>query len=184
MQNWGERGHVLATCDERIVYCQVVGAANMNNSSPFEAFARRAIELGYREFILDFSGCEGIDSTFLGIVLGLRLGRGGMSGQRSQVTAVNVGAEVLATIAEVGIDRLIEIVPAPVTLPKVPLERLERDCSDDERLDMILTAHETLCELDDENRRRFGAFVSLLRHEIGRGAPATERAAAAETEDP
>jgi len=184
MLNWGERGYVLATCDERLVYCRVVGTANMNNTAPFEAFARRAIDRGYREFILDFSGCEAIDSTFLGIVLGLQLGRGAPGAARSRVTAVNVAPSVLRTIAEVGIDRLIEVIPERVDLPPVPLERLERECTESDRLDLILSAHETLCELDDENRRRFGAFVSLLRDELGRRGPAPEPAAAAEAEDP
>jgi hypothetical protein len=49
---------------------------------------------------------------------------------------------------------------------------------------MILSAHETLCELDDENHRRFGAFVSLLREELGRRGPARKHAAAPEAEEP
>ena len=178
MLNWGERGHVLATCDDDVVYCRVVGIANMNNSAPFEAFTRKSRERGYREFILDFSGCEGLDSTFMGIVLGLRLGRDRDSDHLPRVTAVNVGPTVLRILSEVGIDRMIEVVTEPVLLPQIPMVRLEKDCSEDARLDMILTAHECLIDLGEENRRRFGSFVALLREELadGRRASSTRRA--------
>ncbi len=175
MLNWGERGHVLATCDTDVVYCRVIGIANMNNSAPFEEFTRSTQERGYREFVLDFSSCEALDSTFLGIVLGLKLGRAGGDERRAQVTAINVSAPVLRVLAEVGIDRLIEILPQPVTLPQIPMRRLERDCSEEERLDMILSAHQLLCELGEENRERFGAFVALMRDELARGARRAKR---------
>lgn len=166
MVNWADRGHVRATSDDNVVYCQVVGIANMNNSAPFESYARRQQEGGCNEFILDFSRCEGLDSTFLGIVLGLRLGTSS-DGERPQITAVNVSKHVLKILAEVGIDRLIRVAPEPVTPPEVPLVKLERDCSEEERLGMILSAHESLCDLGAENRARFGSFVELLRREMG-----------------
>ena len=167
MLNWADRGHVLATATDQTVYCQVVGIANMNNSAPFEAFARRKQDGGCREFILDFSQCEGLDSTFLGIVLGLRLGGGD---EHPQITAVNVSKHVLKILAEVGIDRLIQVLPEPVTPPEVPLQKLERNCSEEERLGIILSAHETLCDLGQENQDRFGSFVELLRRELERAS--------------
>lgn len=167
MLNWADRGHVLATATDRTVYCQVVGIANMNNSTPFDEFARRKQAGGCREFILDFAQCEGLDSTFLGIVLGLRLGG---DDEPPQITAVNVSPHVLKILAEVGIDRLIQVLPDPVPAPDVPLQKLERHCTEEERLGMILSAHETLCDLGPENQDRFGSFVELLRRELERTA--------------
>ena len=163
--DWSQRGHVLATYDDDVVYCRVVGLGNMNNCAPFQAFSVQLQQQGYREFVLDFSRCEGLDSTFLGIMLGLRLG--GAEGEPPQITAVNVSAHVLKVLAEVGIDRLIQVLPDPVALPEIPLKKLERDCSEEERLGMILSAHESLCDLGAENRARFGSFVELLRKELG-----------------
>ncbi len=181
MLNWAQRGHVLATTTDDVVYCQVVGLANMNNSAPFEAFARRRQDSGCREFILDFSLCEGLDSTFLGIVLGLRLG-GKPEVGHPQITAVNVSKHVLKILAEVGIDRLIQVLPDPVSLPEIPLKRLERDCSEEERLGMILSAHETLCDLGIENQARFGSFVDLLRQELGQDSSIQPRPASSRSE--
>jgi len=179
--NWGERGHVLVTRDERVVYCRVVGIGNMNNSQPFEVFVRRMQDEGFHEFILDFSRCDALDSTFLGIVLGLQLGRGD-GGVRPMVTAVNVGPAVLRTLAEVGIDRLIRIVPEPVQLPEIPMRRLATECTEQERLGTMLAAHETLCSVGEENLDRFGEFVSLLRAELRSAEErrARQRAGAAE----
>ncbi len=170
MLNWSERGHVLATATEDVVYFQVVGVANMNNVAPFEEFARLKQDGGCREFIFDFSECEGLDSTFLGIVLGLRLGQKNSDGTPPQITAVNASLTVKKIFSEVGIDRLIQVLPDPVALPEIPMQKLERDCSEKERLDMVLSAHETLCNLGDDNSKRFGAFVELLRKEIDRTA--------------
>ncbi|MGA1201959.1 MAG: STAS domain-containing protein [Planctomycetota bacterium] len=173
MVNWAERGHVCATNTEDVVYCQVVGAVNMNNSAPFESYARRQQQVGCKEFILDFSLCAGLDSTFLGIVLGLRLGPES-GGDPPRITAVNVSRTVFKTLREVGIDRLIEVRDEPVDPPGVPLTKLEGECSEEERLGMILSAHESLCEMGAENRARFSSFVELLRGEIDGGVAPDE----------
>ena len=105
MLDWKVKGHVTATCDDKIVYCRIVGFANMNNCTPFEYFSTRMQEQGYREFVVDFSSCVGIDSTFLGILLGMSVG----SDSRPRVTIVNVVPGVRRIIAEVGIDRLLDV---------------------------------------------------------------------------
>lgn len=172
--NWGERGHVLVTRDENVIYCRVVGIGNMNNSQPFEAFIRRMQDDGFHEFIIDFSRCDALDSTFLGIVLCLQLGRG-EGGVRPTVTAVNVGRTVHRTLSEVGIDRLIRIVPAPVELPEIPMRRLGTDCTEKERLGTMLAAHEALCSINEENHERFGEFLTLLRSELASAARSRAR---------
>ena len=162
--NWNERGHVLASCDEHSVYCRVVGIGNMNNCAPFQAFSLHMQERGYRQFILDFSTCEGLDSTFLGILLGIAVGRG--SGT-AEVVVVNASVSVRRILHEVGIDHLVDVCRDDVQLPDVPLTRLDPiEYAPEKKIDMVLEAHENLCRIDGENSRRFGEFLDLLKGEL------------------
>ena len=136
----------------------------MNNSAPFEQFSVLMQKRGCHEFILDFSSCDGLDSTFLGILLGMSVG---LDDQRSRVVIVNAREGVLRLLGEVGIDRLLEICPENISLPEIPMQRLKTVDSDREtRASMILRAHENLCQVHHQNRERFGGFIELLREEL------------------
>ena len=164
MLNWSERGHVLATFDDSIVYCRVVGIGNMNNCAPFQDFSCRLQEQGYHEFVLDLSQCEGLDSTFLGILLGIALGNQGV---RCKVVVVNANDSIQRILTEVGIDRLLEVFGEPMQLPHIPMRRLDEvPGNDSDRITMILQAHENLCRLEGSNQERFGNFIKILRTEL------------------
>ena len=49
------------------------GRANFLNCSPLRTFLRKMFDQGERVFLLDFSDCTGMDSTFLGILAGAAL---------------------------------------------------------------------------------------------------------------
>ncbi len=166
--DWSQRGHVLATYDDAVVYCRVVGLGNMNNCAPFQTFSCQLQDQGYREFVLDFSRCDGLDSTFLGILLGIAHGG---KGRRSKVVVVNASDSIQRILGEVGIDRLVQVHSDPTQLPEIPMQRLDkvggaaqRDC---DRIRMILEAHENLCRIDGANNQdRFGSFLAVLRKEL------------------
>lgn len=165
MADWSERGHVLATHDQSVVYCRVVGLGNMNNCAPFQSYSQKMREQGYREFVLDFSSCNGLDSTFLGILLGIAIGD---RRTPAQVVIVNANNSVRRILGEVGIDRLLNVCGQDVQLPEIPLQRLkEEKRPKNDRIGMILKAHEDLCEIDSDNRKRFGRFLEILRSELG-----------------
>ncbi len=164
MPNWSEKGHVLATCDDSIVYCRVVGYGNMNNCAPFQESSTELQQQGYRQFIVDFSRCEGLDSTFLGILLGMAVG---LNDEPSRVMIVNASDAIVKILSEVGIDCLLEVCREKVTLPDVPMQRLEPvERGREQRAAMILKAHENLCRIREENQERFGRFVKILREEL------------------
>ena len=174
MPDWSERGHVLATCDKEFVYCRVVGVGNMNNCAAFQSYSQQMREEGYREFILDFSSCEGLDSTFLGILLGIVLGD---RSTRAHVVVVNANQTIRRILGEVGIDRLLEVCSEKVDLPEIPLQRLQEQQRGRDRIAMILRAHEDLCEIDSANHKRFGAFLTALKKELAQQDDNDETAA-------
>lgn len=166
MINWSERGHVLATHDDRVIYCRIVGVGNMNNCAAFRAYSADMQDRGYHHFVLDFSTCSSLDSTFLGILVRLAVGDGG---ERPDVVVINASEGIEKTLAEVGIDRLLKVCRGRLEFPDIPLERLEGDDLPEtprERAKMILHAHEALCEIEPSNQARFGSFIDHLRREL------------------
>ncbi|MEM7261921.1 MAG: STAS domain-containing protein [Planctomycetota bacterium] len=163
MVNWSERGHVLVTRDDRVVYCRVVGQGNMNNCASFRQYSHDMRRRGLRKFILDFSDCDALDSTFLGVLVHIALG----DGEPADVVVVNPRDSILKTFGEIGIDRLLRIHSGETTLPDVPLAKLDPiEETDLEHAEMMLDAHETLCEADPANLERFGAFLRMLKVEL------------------
>jgi len=162
--DWSQRGHVLVTRDDQVVYGRVVGQGNMNNCAPFQAYCHDCQRQGYQQFVLDFSGCQGIDSTFLGLLVGIALGEGD---QQRDVVVLNTNDYVRKILREVGVDRLVTVCPDELALPDVPMRRLEPIEADPrDRASMILQAHVRLCEIDASNQDRFGHFIALLRSEL------------------
>ncbi len=175
MPKSNSRGHVLATSDQNVVYCRVMGLGNMNNCGPFRRYSVIMCEKGYREFVLDFSGCDGLDSTFLGVLLGIVMGGESVQGPASaaplgasKVVIVNAKSSVLRVLVEVGIGQLCDVCSEEMSLPSIPMQRLnsENSMSSSERINMILKAHENLCEIKGDNHRRFGRFLEVLRKEL------------------
>ncbi|MCA8959407.1 MAG: STAS domain-containing protein [Planctomycetes bacterium] len=164
MVKWSERGYVCVTRGDEVVYGQVVGLGNMNNCSPFQAYVSRMHREGIRQFVLDFSQCLGLDSTFLGVLVNMSLG----TGEPCRVVVLNASTTVRRTLNEVGIDRLLTVHESEAALPDIPLRRLEPiEESDRDRAELMLNAHESLCRVDPSNLDRFGAFLAMLRRELG-----------------
>lgn len=176
MINWSERGHVLATHDEQVIYCRIVGVANMNNCTPFRTYSAEMQERGYCHFVLDFSTCTSLDSTFLGLLVSLAVGEA--SGQsRPDVVVINANSNVVRTLREVGIDRLLKICRGRLEFPDIPLERLEpgsKEVGPIDRARMILEAHEALCEVEPSNQARFGSFIDHLKRELSDQDPSAD----------
>ena len=158
-------GHFLVATSDDIVFSRVVGLGTMNNSIGFQQFIVELKSKGYRKFIFDLSQCDGFDSTFMGILLGI-------SREAKLVVLVNALEEHSRILSEVGIDKVVHLCHSPVELPEIELQRLEsRAVSQDERQRVVLSAHENLVRLDRRNEEEFGQFVDLLRGELGEGTP-------------
>jgi len=150
----------VATSDD-VVLTRVVGLGTMNNSVPFQQLSEHLIGRGYRKFIFDLGECRGFDSTFLGILLGLA-----QAGRR--VVLVNGNASHRALLEEVGMDQIVSLHEGRVGIPNLPMEKLEqRAVGSQERIRMVLTAHENLVRLDSRNEAKFGEFLARIRAELG-----------------
>lgn len=130
-------------------------------------FAEEMARKGYSKFLIDLSQCHSFDSTFMGVLVGIAEGQAGKKG--GGVMVVRPSEHHKKLLSEVGLTKLLTIYEDDAHLPKdlefAPLQPFSRKSK--ERMEIIRDAHVRLCELDERNRVKFGAFLDLLVREIG-----------------
>ncbi|HZV02639.1 MAG TPA: STAS domain-containing protein [Planctomycetota bacterium] len=175
----GKNGFEVARAGD-VVYVRVHGLGNMSNAPVLKAFSDKMIEEGYRRFIVDLENCRGIDSTFMGTLLDTATSarEGDKPTKRSLkdsdpgdpgVLLVNVDDHCKKQLTSVGLDAFLPVAPDRASLPKgVELRVLEiKDVSAQERLKLILKAHQELVAIDQRNEAKFGAFLKDLLADLG-----------------
>jgi anti-sigma B factor antagonist len=164
------------------VHVSVVGRGTFQNGQPLRRYALDMMDHGVERFVVDLGGCDGMDSTFLGVLagIGLRLTQNGKTG-RVQITNVSQrNAELLQTL---GLDRLllmkppgsVEVHPEPTAsavlqrLPDSDITQLNKPLSKSDAANLMLEAHESLIRTDQRNRAKFKDLTSFLREKVDNG---------------
>jgi len=163
-----------------VVYVRVTGLGNMSNAPVLKAFAEKMIEEGFRRFIIDLEHCRGIDSTFMGTLLDVATtAREGDRPKKKAladsdpgepgVLLVNVDDHCRKQLSSVGLDAFLPIAADRAKLPEgLELRALEtKDVPPQERLKLILRAHQELVAIDQRNEAKFGAFLKDLLADLG-----------------
>ena len=161
---------------EREVFVRVVGRGTFQNSQPLQRFAQDMIERGRREFVMDLEECQGMDSTFLGVLAGIGLGLT-KDGQTGKVHIVNANARNIGSLKILGLDRLLDIAaatldpaqhPVPVRFQLLPGTDLTQLLSLDRgaMAETMLEAHTDLIRTDERNEPKFRDVTESLRERI------------------
>lgn len=162
---------------------KVVGRGSFQNSSCFKAFYLQLLKDGVRRFVVDLGACTYLDSTFLGILLGLGLKLKEVESGRLNI--LNATPRNLELLRNLGLDRLIHIQGADqasssgtngtasgtTNLNGVKEDQFkEMPCPVPTRAEAaptILEAHEALMEFDPRNVPKFKDVVEFLREDLG-----------------
>jgi len=149
------------------VYVKVKGLGIASIGLDLWDFSEEMARQGFSKFIIDLEDCQSFDSTFMGVLVGV-----------AEIAEQNEGGGVMVIhpsphhkklLSEVGLTKIITIREEPIEVPDgiemTPLYELAR--TSEKRIQMIREAHEQLCELDERNRIKFGAFLEMLAREIG-----------------
>lgn len=160
-----------------MVLFKVTGLGSVNNAGLVWDFAEQAFGEGCYRFAFDLARCRGLDSTFLGMLVGIAQEAEELSGREESprggwVCVVNASASGRELFDIVGADKFVRFsdsVPLQTNLgaiEMVPLlggpEPLEK------RLSLVRRAHENLIEIDSRNEARFGEFLRCLAAELER----------------
>jgi anti-anti-sigma regulatory factor len=180
-------------------FVKVVGRGSFQNSGCVKAFYLQLLKEGVTRFVIDLGPCTYLDSTFLGILLGLGLKL--REAGDGVLHILNASPRNLELLKNLGLDRLIQVsggslpgegpgstgkpgIPstpngngagsAAVGLDGVKEENLqEMDCPVPTRAEAaptILEAHEALMNFDPRNVPKFKDVVEFLREDLGQTA--------------
>lgn len=154
----------------------MVGRGTFQNGQPLRRYALEMMDRGLRQFLVDLGECDGMDSTFLGVLagIGLRLNQNGRAGK---IRVANVGQRNLELLQTLGLDRLFGMdqadgrelryeVPADATFQRLPdsdVTQLNKPLNKSDTADLMLEAHDNLIRADQRNLAKFKDLTSFLR---------------------
>jgi len=152
------------------VVIRIQGRASFQNSACIQEFFKNMIEQGKSRFVMDFSACSSMDSTFLGVLAGTALQLRKFTPQGSLVLA-RVETRNLELVRNLGLHRLLTIDTGQTVIEAAtgakPLTCTTRTELESARL--VLQAHESLIQVDETNRKKFEDVLSFLKKRIEEG---------------
>lgn len=148
---------------------KIQGRATYLNCGPVNDFFSQIIKTNNANIVIDFEECTGMDSTFLGILVGLTLQLKRINNQRS-ICLNNVKGRNLELIENLGLNRMLT-----VNMPKC--KEVEISDSFEQKLKMlgieesatpeeILKAHQNLVDADSSNLHKFQDVISFLKQQV------------------
>ena len=114
--------------------------------------------------VIDFEGCEWVDSTCAGWIVALTRRAKGSEGGRAVLS--NCSERCARSLAKMGLTPLltIENVTPPEETRTVACQT--RDQLSGAELEFMLAAHEELAAVSEENQRVFAPIVATLRNQL------------------
>lgn len=150
------------------VYVRAQGLANMKNAPVLDAFVRHEMQSPIATLCVDLSACTGMDSTFMGLLVGTA-GVLGLTG--GKVVVVNPTESGLKLLGMLGITEVLPVVSG-CELPDLEFTDLDVQVSGSvARLEVIRRAHQSLSSLNEANRSKFATFLTALEADLAKQPP-------------
>lgn len=148
----------------QVVYVRPIGLASMKNASVLDAFFQAEIVDPVHTTCVDLSACLGMDSTFMGMLVGTA---GMMSATGGKVVLVNPSEANLRLLTMLGITEVLPVLQG-CELPDLTFVDLgaEANAPMRERMELIRRAHASLIELNDANKAKFSTFLASLESDL------------------
>ena len=147
------------------VYVCVKEKASYMNCNPLRTFLHEMVKEGNRFFVIDFQHCSSMDSTFLGILVGLALQLRKLE-ITGKLTLINLVGRNLETVQNLGIHKIATVSSSYITNTN-ELENLNNHPLHEEaNPEIIYDAHKTLLEQNEKNSSRFRDVVNYLEQKI------------------
>lgn len=149
----------------RVIYARVEGLGSFSNALMFEEFCEAELAQGVNAFLVDLAECEGMDSTFMGVLAGLSTH---FPPGPSPIVIVNASAKNRQLLDDLGLSTIVTVRAEPAPAPELEMQALASDTlPPKERAERIRKAHQRLVDADARNAERFGPFLKLLERELG-----------------
>ena len=148
------------------VFIRSSGLANMKNAPMLEFFLTTAIEQGATTACIDLSACTGMDSTFMGLLVGTHKL---LTEQKGRLVVVNPGVANLRLLEMLGVTVVVPVVEkqAPPDAEFVVMTS-EPQMGPVQRMELVQRAHQNLVKLSDANVAKFSAFLAALDKDLAK----------------
>ncbi len=165
-------GNLLVAVQAAFALVKVSGRATFKLAPSLKRFCMTAIEHGCREIVFDMEDCQGMDSTFMGVLAGIAIHPGGNGD--THVIVMNLSPRTHDMLATLGLERVLECHEQNDPQPELKqrlvdalhLEGLEEDDDQTLSLTTMLQAHQHLVDIDPENMARFRDVLTYLDQEV------------------
>ena len=146
------------------VFVRSVGLANMKNAPMLDSFLREVIRHGALLVCVDLSSCSGMDSTFMGLLVGFSQE---LSEVKGRLVVVNPTEQNQRLLDMLGVSEVLPVVaqssPTELEFVVIPASPM---VSPLQRLEIIQRAHQHLVELNQTNVTKFSAFLEMLEVDL------------------
>ncbi len=116
---------------------------------------------------VDLSLCDYMDSTFLGLLVGIN--KRFLRFSERPLCVVRPSPPCTELLKTIGILRLLRVLEEPVAFP----EGMESVVATEKATaEFLLDVHENLMDLSDENKRKFSTLYSVLKSQSGKDGEA------------
>ena len=146
-------------------FVRVFQKASFLNCAPLRSFFEECLVVGRRNYVVDFQECSSMDSTFLGILVGLAMKLRKFEDD-GRLTLINLKDRNLETVRNLGIHKIADVNPDDLSSDEGELNDLENnEGRESVGSETICQAHKTLMELNDRNSKMFCDVVNFLERQ-------------------
>jgi anti-sigma B factor antagonist len=142
------------------VFVRSLGLANMKNAPMLSVFLQEMINQGVRVVCIDLSECTGMDSTFMGLLVGFSQALTPMKGK---MVVVNPSQTNLKLLNMLGVSEVLPVVaqtdPADLEFIRIPSNPAMTPM---QRMELVKQAHHHLMAISEANQGKFAAFLKAL----------------------
>ncbi len=149
------------------LYVRAVGLANMKNAPILDAFLQAEMGPTPGTVCIDLSGCLGMDSTFMGLLVGTSAA---IKLKAGRLVVVNPSEICHKLLDMLGISEVLPVVGA-CTAPALDFVELHAGSAvigTIQRMEMIRRAHQALMGLNQANHAKFTAFITALDTDLAK----------------
>jgi len=152
---------ILVAEHDGVFGIRAVGRATFKVGRDLRSFGVKAVARGAKAIILDLADCQGMDSTFIGVLAMIGLETKG----QADLVVVNASDALRQLLEGIGLSKIWRF--AEEAVPAGSWNGLCRAAGGSSMGETVLAAHLALMELDPENVPKFRDVVDLLSAECG-----------------
>lgn len=161
-----EENKILITVNENDLYFKAMGHITANLCFPLRDMILKRLSFFSCAFEIyfDLSETKYMDSTFLGILVGIEKKLNGAFGNHLYI--VNPNEISVKLMKNMGLNRFLKIIEQEEK--KLSYELFDEDTQLDEleKCKIVLSSHKELSELSDDNKKKFQALNEVLENEV------------------